>query len=217
MGSGSTLLEFFKPKRATDGAKESLVLIHSICGGGASGDADVGTTEVVSKGQGGAGASSFADVVATGVVNGLEDCEGGGIDMDSVFSDAAGGSGPALKTLVHAPICFAGLRPAVREPVLQHYSLTLHGIGNQGVLWEAWINLNRLSLHAVLTSSRGILSPGFAGTVKQPGGTCAPCLDIKGTTAYTGMATLGDELKRTKSRLRRHKLVDNENHLKFSH
>ena len=204
VGSGRTLLGFFKPKSATDGAKESPVLMESSSGGGASGDADVVATGVLSRGEGGAGersgtdvvvtgvvrgeggagASSFADVVATGVVNGLEDCEGAGIYMDGVFSDAADGSGPADRTLVRAPIYCAGLRPAVREPVLQHYPSTLHGIGNQGVSWEARINLNRVSLHAVPTASHGILSPGCAGTVEQPGGTCAPCLDIKGTTAY---------------------------------
>ena len=129
-------------------------------------------------------AGSFADVVATGVVNGLEDCEGAGIDMDGVFSDAADGSGPADRTLVHAPIYCAGLRPAVREPVLQHYPSSLHGIGNQGVSWEARKNLNRVSLHAVPTFSRGILSPSCAGTVEQPGGTCTPCLGIKGTKGF---------------------------------
>ena len=121
VGSGRTLLNFFKLKSATDGAKESPVLMDSSSGGGASGDADVVATGVVSKGEGGAGAGSFADVVATGVVNGLEDCEGAGIYMDGVFSDAADRSGHADRTLVHAPIYCAGLRPAVREPVLQHY------------------------------------------------------------------------------------------------
>ena len=72
----------------------------------------------------------FADVVATGVVNGLEDCEGTGIDMDRVFSDAADGTGPADRTFVHVPMYCAGLRPSPREPVLQHYLSTLHGIGN---------------------------------------------------------------------------------------
>ena len=129
-------------------------------------------------------AGGFADVAATGVVNGLEDCEGVGIDMDGVFSDAADRGGTADRTLVQAPIYCAGLRPVVREPVLQHYPSTLHGIGYQGVSWEARINLNRVSLHAVPTASRGILSPGCAGTVEQPGGTCASCLDIKGTKAY---------------------------------
>ena len=57
----------------------------------------------MSKGKVGAGAGSFADVVATGVVNGLEDCEGAGIDIDGVFSDAADGSGPADRTLVPIP------------------------------------------------------------------------------------------------------------------
>ena len=152
-------------------------------GAGVGSDADVVVTGVVVKGEGGAGAGGFADVVATGVVNGLEDCEGAGIDMDGVSSNAADGSSPADRTLVHAPIYCAGLRPAVREPVLQHYPSTLQGIGNQGMSWEARINLNRVSLHAVPTASRGILSPGYAGTVEQPGGTCAPCLDIKGTEA----------------------------------
>ena len=103
-GSGRTLLGFFKPKSATDGAEESPVLMDGSNGGGASGDADVVTTGVVSRSEGVAGAGSFADAVATGFVNGLEDCEGSGIDMDGVFSDAADGSGPADRTLVHAPI-----------------------------------------------------------------------------------------------------------------
>ena len=205
VGSGRTLLDFFELKSATDGAKESPVLMDSSSGGGASSDADVVATGVVSrgeggagersgadvvvtgvvsKGEGGAGAGSFADVVATGVVKGLEDCEGTGIDTDGVFSDSACGSGSADRTLAHAPIYCAGLRPVVREPVLQHYPSTLHDIGNQGRSWKARINLDRVCLHAVPTASRGILSPGCAGTVEQPGGTCAPCLDIKGTKAY---------------------------------
>ena len=122
--SGRTLLDYFKPKSATDNAKESPVLMDSSSGGGASGDADVVATGVVnrneggagagsdadvvvtgvmSKGDGGAGAGSFANVIATGVVNGLDDCEGADIDMDGVFSDAADGSGPIDRTLVHAP------------------------------------------------------------------------------------------------------------------
>ena len=97
VGNGRTLLDFSKPKSATEGAKESPVLMDSSSGGGASGDADVVATGVVSrgeggaaagsdadmvvtgvvsKGEGGAGAGSFADVVATGVVNGLEECVG---------------------------------------------------------------------------------------------------------------------------------------------
>ena len=89
-------------------------------------------------------------------MNGLEDCEGAGIDIDGVFSDAADGSGPADGTLVHSPIYCAGLSPAVWGPVFQHYPSTLHGTGNQGVRWEARINLNRVFLHAVPTVSRGI-------------------------------------------------------------
>ena len=106
--------------------------------------------------------------------------------MGGVFSDAAGRSGPADMTLVHAPIYCAGLCPAVRKPVFQHYPSTLHGIGNQGVSWEAWTNLNRVSLHTVPTASRGILSLGCAGTVEQRGAACVQCLDIKGTKAYRG-------------------------------
>ena len=106
VGSGRTLLGFFKPKSATDGAKESPVLMDISSGEGASGDADVVATGVVSRGGGGAGkrsgadvvvtgvvsksegsagAGSFADVVATGVVNGLDDVEGAGIDMDGIL------------------------------------------------------------------------------------------------------------------------------------
>ena len=100
------MLEFFKPKSATDGAKKSPVLMDSSSGGDASGDADVVVTGVVSrgegdafersgahlvvtgvvsKGEGGAGAGSFPDLVATEVVKGLEDFEGAGIDTDGVF------------------------------------------------------------------------------------------------------------------------------------
>ena len=100
VGSGRTLLCFFKLKSAKDGAKESPVLMDSSSGGSASGD---------------------ADVVLTGVVDELEDCEGASIDMNGVFSDAADGSGPADRALVHAPIYCAGKCPSVREPVLQHY------------------------------------------------------------------------------------------------
>ena len=67
-------------------------------------------------------------------MNGLKDCEGAGIDMDGVFSDAADGSGPDDRTLVHAPICCTGLRPPVREPVLQHYSMVLATRGCRGRL-----------------------------------------------------------------------------------
>ena len=94
-------------------------------GAGAGSDADVVVTGVVSKGEGGAGAGSFPDVVATGLVNKLDDCEGAGIDVDGVFSDAADGSDPTDRTLVHAPTYCAGLRPAVREPVPQHYLSSL--------------------------------------------------------------------------------------------
>ena len=133
------------------------MLMDGSNGGGASGDADVVTTGVVSRSEGVAGAGSFADAVATGFVNGLEDCEGSGIDMDGVFSDAADGSGPADRTLVHAPIYCAGLHPAVPEPVLEHYRSTFHGIRVQGVSWEARISLfYSVSLYAVSTASRGV-------------------------------------------------------------
>ena len=71
VGSGRTLLDIFRPKSATDGAKESPVLMDSSSGVGASGDADVVATGVVNRGEGGAGESSFADVVATGDVKAL--------------------------------------------------------------------------------------------------------------------------------------------------
>ena len=98
-GAGAHCWIFFKLKSATDGAKMSPMLMDSSSGGGASGDADVVATGVVSKGEGSVGAGSFVDVVATGVVNGLLDCEGAGIDMDGVFSDAADGSGPPIERL----------------------------------------------------------------------------------------------------------------------
>ena len=129
-------------------------------GAGAGSDVDVVVTGVVSKIESGAVAGIFADVVATGVVNEVEDCEGAGISMGGVFSDAADGSSPAGRTRVHAPIYCSGLRPAVREPVLQHYQSTLHDIVDQRVSWEARINLDRVFLHAVPTASRGILRPG---------------------------------------------------------
>ena len=69
VGSRRTLLDFFQPKSATDGAKESLVLMDSSSDGGASVDADVMATGVVSRGEGGAGPGSDADVVVTGVVS----------------------------------------------------------------------------------------------------------------------------------------------------
>ena len=78
VGSGRTLLDFFKPKSATDGAKESPVLMDSTSGGGASGDADVVATGVVNRGEGGAGAGSDADVVVTGVVSKGEGGAGAG-------------------------------------------------------------------------------------------------------------------------------------------
>ena len=121
VGSGRTLLGSFKPKSAPVGANESSVLMECSNGGGANGDRNVVATGVVSRGEGGAGADSgvdvlvtgavsigeggasadsFADMVATRVVNELEDCEGAGIDMDGVFADEAGESGPADRTLV---------------------------------------------------------------------------------------------------------------------
>ena len=63
------MLEFFKPKSATDGAKKSPVLMDSSSGGDASSDADVVVTGVVSRGEGGAGTGSDADVVVTGVMS----------------------------------------------------------------------------------------------------------------------------------------------------
>ena len=98
-GERAHIAGFFKPKSTTDDAKESPVLMHSSSGGGASGDADVVVTGVVSKGEGGAGAGSFADVDLMGVVNGLEYCEGAGVDMGGVFSDAADASCPRFHLL----------------------------------------------------------------------------------------------------------------------
>ena len=138
VGSGRTLLVIFKPKSAADGAKESPVVMDSTSGGGVSGDADVVAPGDVSRGEGGAGATSdadevvtgvlskceraagegnFADEVATGVVNDLKDCKGASIDMDSICSAVAEGSGPVNRTLVHASIYYADLRSAVIEPV----------------------------------------------------------------------------------------------------
>ena len=50
VGRGRTLLDFFKPKSASDGGKKSPVLMDSTIGRGASGDADVVATKVVSRG-----------------------------------------------------------------------------------------------------------------------------------------------------------------------
>ena len=66
VGSGRTLLDFSKPRRATDGAKESPVFMGSSSGGGTSGDVYVVATGVVNRGQGGVGAGSDADVVVYG-------------------------------------------------------------------------------------------------------------------------------------------------------
>ena len=68
VGSGRTLLDFFKPKSATDGAKESPVLMDSSSGGGASDDADVVATGVVNRGEGGAGACMSTNVCRQGGV-----------------------------------------------------------------------------------------------------------------------------------------------------
>ena len=84
VGSGRTLLDFFKPKIATDGAKESPVLMDSSSGGGASGDADVVATGVVNRGEGRADAGSDADVVGTGVVSKSEGGAGAGRFADVV-------------------------------------------------------------------------------------------------------------------------------------
>ena len=97
VGSGRTLLDFFKPKSATDGAKESPVFMDSSSGGGVSGDADVVATGVVRRGEGGAGAGSDADVVVTGVVNRGEGGAGAGSNADvvvtGVVSKCEGGAG----------------------------------------------------------------------------------------------------------------------------
>ena len=84
VGSGRTLLFVFKPESATDGAKESPVLMDSSSGGGASGDADVVATGVVSRGEGCAGAGSGDDVVVTGVVHKGEGGAGAGSFADVV-------------------------------------------------------------------------------------------------------------------------------------
>lgn len=179
------MLNFFQRVSTADGARESPVARDSSSVGAGS---DVGGVAARSAGVRGGGASegSDAEVVATGVMNGLEDCEGAGSEVDGVFPDAADEHGPTDMTCVHAPILCAGMSTGVREPVLQHYPSTLHGVGNQGVSWEARIYPNRISVHAVATTSRGILSPGCAGTAEQPGGTCEPCLNIKFTKAYRG-------------------------------
>ena len=58
--------------------------MDSSSGGGASGDADVVATGVVSWGEGGAGAGSCADVVVTGVVSEGEGGAGAGSFVDVV-------------------------------------------------------------------------------------------------------------------------------------
>ena len=132
------MLAFFKPKSVTDGVKKSPR--ESCRGEGTSSDNDVVATGVVGRGEVGAGAGSESDVVVTGVVsrdrgggagaggnsdvgatgvgNGLEGCEGVGIDMACAFSHTADGSGPPDRTPVNAPIHCAGLRPDVGEPVV---------------------------------------------------------------------------------------------------
>ena len=80
VGSGRTLLDFFKPKSATDGAKKSPVLMDR-SGGGSSGDADVMATGDVSRGEGGAGAGSDADVAVMGVVSKGEGGAGAAVSL----------------------------------------------------------------------------------------------------------------------------------------
>ena len=88
VGSGRTLLDFSKPKGATDSAKESPVLMDRGGGGGASGDADVVATGVVNRGEGGAGAGGDADVVVTGVVSKGKGGAGAGSFADVVATGA---------------------------------------------------------------------------------------------------------------------------------
>ena len=75
---------FFKTKSATDGAKESPVLMDSSIGGGASGEGDVVATGVMSRGEGGADERSGANVVVTGVVSKSEGGVGAGSFADVV-------------------------------------------------------------------------------------------------------------------------------------
>ena len=158
-------------------------------GAGASSDVEVLSTGVAGGREGGTGTGSDGEVVATGVVNGREDCEGASSEMDGAFSDAAHESGSTDMVRVQNPLRCAGLRPNVREPLLQHYPAALHGVDKKGLSWEARIDPNGVALHAVESVSRGILSPGCAGAVEEPGGTCEPCVDIKGSMVYRGETT----------------------------
>ena len=102
VGSGRTLPDFCKPKSATDGAKESPILIdNNSSGGGASGDADVVATGVVNRGEGGAGAGSDADVVVTGAVSKSD----GGAGADSFADVVAKGVVNALPVFL-CPLTF---------------------------------------------------------------------------------------------------------------
>ena len=83
-GERAHIAGFFKLKSATDGAKESPVLMDSSSGGGASGEADVVATGVVNRGEGGAGTGCDADVVVTGVVSKGESGAGAGSFADVV-------------------------------------------------------------------------------------------------------------------------------------
>ena len=82
--------------------------------------------------------------------------------------------------------------PEVREPVLQYYPLTVHGIISQAtaVAWEVRVRKTRIALHALATTSRVIFSPGCTVTVEQPGQTCRPCTEIKYGKAYRGESQL---------------------------
>ena len=119
---------------------------------------------------------------------GLEGILGEWGEDDDMHSGAEDRRGSTNTPSVETPHYCAGTAPEVREPVLQHYHLTVHGIGSQAtaVAWEVRVRKNRIALHALATTSRGIFSPGCTVTVEQPGQTCRPCTEIKYGKAYRG-------------------------------
>ncbi|CAN0039368.1 unnamed protein product [Ectocarpus sp. 6 AP-2014] len=178
----------------TSAGSDAEVVATGVAGGGgggagASSDVEVLSTGVAGGREGGTGTGSDGEVVATGVVNGREGCEGASSEMDGAFSDAAHESGSTDMVRAQNPLRCAGLRPNVREPVIQHYPAALHGVVKKGLSWEARIDTNGVALFAVESVSRGILSPGCAGAVEEPGGMCEPCVDIKGSKVYRGETT----------------------------
>lgn len=96
---------------------------------------------------------------------GLEGVSGEWGENDDMHCGAKDGRGPSNTPIVETPNYCAGTAPEVREPVLQHYPVTVHGIGSQATAVAGGVRVrkNRIALHASATTSRGIFSPGCTG------------------------------------------------------